>query len=131
MWLNLLGPALRLAAGTAQAKASLTRLAVALGLLLIALILAVAALVFALGALDGYLASFLSDPAAAAAGVARRRAPARRGPRIDRRRPRPLGATQSVGSGRGRVRRRHSHGYPPLIGALTGGGIREGRSTMR
>jgi len=66
MWLNLLAPALRLAAGTAQAKASLTRLAVALGLLLIALILAVAALVFALGALDGYLASFLSDPAAAA-----------------------------------------------------------------
>ncbi len=58
--------ALRLAAGTAHAKASLTRLAVALGLLLIALILVVAALAFALCALDGYLATFLSDPAAAA-----------------------------------------------------------------
>jgi membrane protein implicated in regulation of membrane protease activity len=66
MWLNLLAPALRLAAGTAQAKASLTRLAAAFGLLLVALILAVAALAFALWALYAYLATVLTDPAAAA-----------------------------------------------------------------
>ena len=118
MWLKLLVPALRLAAGTAQAKASLARLGTVMGLLLIALILAVAALAFALWALYGYLATFMSDPAAAAITAAitfalaaivaaaalyrprRRRPPVRNDLRIEE-------GLDSVTEGLGRWARRH------------------------
>ena len=66
MWLKLLLPVLRLAAGAGQAKRALARLAVVLTLLFIALVLALAALGFALGAVYGYLATLMTPPAAAA-----------------------------------------------------------------
>jgi hypothetical protein len=66
MLLNLLLPALRLAACGAATRAALARLGATLALLFIALILALAGLGFALLAAYSYLETLVPQPAAAA-----------------------------------------------------------------